>query len=233
MPKMGRCGEYQDIAASITQGIVMPKMSKELHRNLSLEAQELAKARADEIMLQARVSGTNEGKDSRASFLERLSRLAGQTTFREGGGGGSPYSARMMTTENAMVLALSFARRDKRDIGPEIVYSIGTGIAHQHHRVVCWLECKLLRDTGYEGRRLKLGHTLATHCYEMVAFGRAYTRIPRESRRPKSWDNLRNVGVGWLWGAAESTIERAEWLLRSPGDIIKHPHAEKPLHEKP
>ena len=153
----------------------------------------------------------------RAGFIERLGRLAGQTTFREAGGGGSPYSSRMMTTENAMVLALSFARRDVRDIGPEIAYAIGTGIPHQQERVLFWLDIKFQRDAGHEGRRLQLRSILSRHCYEMVAIGKQVTRLPRESRLPKSWDGLRNIGIGWLWMQAESTIERAEYALHSDG----------------
>jgi hypothetical protein len=158
----------------------------------------------------------------RAGFLERLGRLAGQTTFREAGGGGSPYSARMMTTENALVLALSFARRDVRDIGPEIAYAIGTGIPHQQERVMFWLDIKFQRDAGYEGRRLQLRAILSRHCYELVAIGKPITRLPRESRLPKSWDTLRNIGTGWLWMQAESTVERAEHALRSAGTHKPH-----------
>ena len=152
----------------------------------------------------------------RPGFIERLGRLAGQTTFREGSGGGSPYSSRMMTTENALVLALALARRDVRDVGPEIAYAIGTGIPHQQERVMFWLDIKFQRDAGYEGRRLQLRSILSRHCYELVAIGRQVTSLPRESRLPKSWDTLRNVGVGWLWMQAESTIERAEYALHAP-----------------
>jgi len=158
----------------------------------------------------------------RAGFLERLGRLAGQTTFREPSGGGSPYSARMMTTENALVLALAFARRDERDIGPEIAYSIGTGIPHQQDRVMFWLDIKFQRDAGYEGRRLQLRAILCRHCYEMVAIGKPITRLPRESRLPKSWEALRNIGIGWLWMQAEATIERAEYALRT--GVTHKPH---------
>lgn len=151
----------------------------------------------------------------RPGFLERLGRLAGQTTFREPLGGGTPYSSRMLTTENALALALSFARRGPGDIGPEVVYSIGTGIPHQQDRVMAWLDAKLQRDAGYEGRRLKLRRVLSRHCYELVAFGKPVTPLPRQSRLPKSWDGLRNIGVGWLWMQAESTVERAEYALHA------------------
>ena len=155
----------------------------------------------------------------RAGFLERLGKLAGQTTFREPSGGGSPYSSRMMTGENALVLALSYARRDVRDIGPEIAYAIGTGIPHQQERVLFWLDIKFQRDAGHEGRRLQMRSILSRHCYEMVAIGKQITRLPRESRLPKSWDGLRNIGIGWLWMAAESTIERAEYAMHSNSSI--------------
>lgn len=153
----------------------------------------------------------------RAGFLERLARLSGQTTYREpGGGGGSPYSARMMTTENALALALSFARVHPRDIGPEVVYTIATQVPHQQGRVLAWLATRLLNDTGPAGRKCE--HqliVLSRHCYEVVAFGKAVTPLPR--RLPVAWDKLRDIGIGWLWMAAESTIERAEYALRKEG----------------
>lgn len=158
----------------------------------------------------------------RAGFLERLARLAGQSTYRiPGGGGGSPYSARMMTTENALALALSFARRDPRDIGPEMVYTIATGVPHQHRRVIGWLGGRLLTDTGPAGRKCERQLILlATHCYEMVGYGKPATKLP--SRLPVSWDKLRDIGIGWLWMAAESTVERAEYALRNEGAPKRH-----------
>jgi hypothetical protein len=156
----------------------------------------------------------------RAGFLERLARLGGQTTYREPGGGGSPYSARMMTTENALALALSFARRDKRDIGPEIVYTIATQVPHQQARVVAWLAGRLLTDTGPAGRKCE--HQLlrlSLHCYELVGYGKALSPLPR--RLPVAWDKLRDVGTGWLWMAAEGTVERAEYALRSEGRPVR------------
>ena len=153
----------------------------------------------------------------RAGFLERLARLSGQTTYREpGGGGGSPYSARMMTTENALALALSFARVHPRDIGPEVVYTIATQVPHQQGRVLAWLASRLLTDTGPAGRKCERQLiVLSRHCYEVVAFGKAITPLPR--RLPVAWDKLRDIGIGWLWMAAESTIERAEYALRKEG----------------
>ena len=78
-----------------------------------------------------------------------------------------------------------------------------------------WLDIKFQRDAGYEGRRLQMPRILSRHCYELVAFGKPATKLPRESRLPKSWDALRNIGTGWLWMQAESTIERAEYALNS------------------
>lgn len=166
----------------------------------------------------------------RAGFLERLGKLSGQTTYREpGGGGGTPYSARMMTTENAMTLALSMAQRripklmaggvteyvrDPRDIGPNIAYTIGTAVADQRERVVTWLAAKLKTDTGPAGRKASNHlNVLAQHCYELVAFGAARSKLPR--RLPVCWDALRAIGVGWLWMQAEETIERAEYARKA------------------
>jgi hypothetical protein len=164
----------------------------------------------------------------RAGFLERLARLAGQSTYREPGGGGSPYSARMMTTENALALALSFARRDKRDVGPEMVYTIATAVPHQSARVISWLGARLLHDTGPTGRKCERQLILlSTHCYEMVGYGKPVTRLP--SRLPVAWDKLRDIGIGWLWMAAESTVERAEYTLHGEGKRLQMPSGKNGL----
>jgi hypothetical protein len=156
----------------------------------------------------------------RAGFLERLARLSGQTTYREPSGGGSPYSSRMMTTENALALALSFARRDKGDIGPEIVYTIATQVPHQQGRVLAYLGARLLNDTGAAGRKCERQLImLSRHCYELVGYGKAITPLPR--RLPVAWDKLRDIGTMWLWVAAEATVERAEYALRSEGRPVK------------
>ncbi len=172
----------------------------------------------------ANVSNEIFNHGDRPGFLERMGRLGGQTTFREpGGAGGSPYSSRMMTTENGLILALMMGRRrmpkeiagkivyvpDPRDIGPEMAYTIATAVPDQRERVVTWLASKLLSDTGPKGKKAaNYRNILAQHCYEMVAFGKQQSRLP--SRLPMSWEELRNIGIGWLWMAAESTIERAE-----------------------
>lgn len=158
----------------------------------------------------------------RAGFIERLGRLAGQTTYREAGGGGSPFSARMMTAENALILQLTFARRHPRDVGPEITYAIATGIPHRREDVVRWLALKLMTETGRAGQKAaNYRNILASHCYEMVAFGRQTTRLPK--RLPVAWDRLCSIGIGWLWMQAEATIERAEG----------HQSAIRPVQMKP
>lgn len=153
----------------------------------------------------------------RSGFVERLGRLAGKTTWREPTGAGyTPYVSGSLSSENAMVLALSMGRRNPADIGPEILYTIATGMPHRRERVVAWLAAKLLRDTGPMGRKCqgKL-NILAQHCYEVVGIGHAVTPLP--GRLPVAWDKLRDIGIGWLWMAAESSVERAEYALRKDG----------------
>jgi hypothetical protein len=146
----------------------------------------------------------------RAGFLERLSRLSGQTTYRMPMGGRMPYSARNMTTEAALILTLSFSRAGKWDIGPEIVYGIGTGLSHQREKVIQWLVGRIKQEAGWKARKAKnYVNILAQHCYEIVVFGKPQKPIP--NRLPICWDELKELAEGLLWMEAENTIERAEY----------------------
>jgi len=160
----------------------------------------------------------------RPVFLERLTRLSGQTTFRElGGGGGSPYSARVIGHENALTLALSMGRRrmpvermgetvyvpDPRDVGPDMAYTVATAVPYHREKIVAWLARKLATETGPKGRKaINYQNILAQHAYEIVAFG--YSRSPLPKRLPVCWDDLKDIGVAWLWCQVDATLERAE-----------------------
>jgi hypothetical protein len=146
----------------------------------------------------------------RSGFIERLGRLAGKTTWREPDGSDrAPYVASTLSADNAMLLALSMSRRNARDVGPEVAYSVGTGTPHQQQRVVCWLADKLMTGTGHAGRRNQkhLGE-IARQAYELVIGTRSHFDAPATASR--DFVLLANIGAGWLWMAMESAVERAE-----------------------
>lgn len=149
----------------------------------------------------------------RGGFIERLGRLMGKTTYREPGGAGhQPYAATSISPDNTLVLALSFARRNNRDIGPEIAYSVGTGMPHQRQRVVEWLADKLLRGTGPVGRKAERQLlAISGQAYDLVIGQRQHVIPPKGAG--SSFTLLVNVGAGWLWVAMEAAVERAERVM--------------------
>lgn len=151
----------------------------------------------------------------RVGFVERLGRLAGSTTWREPGtGGGSPYVSRRIPSEHAMALALSMARRNDRDVGPDVAYSVGTGLPHQQQRVINWLGGKLLDGTGRVGQRnqSRVLHA-ASQAYELVIGTRRHITPPPGKEAHRDFELLVNIGAGWLWIAMEFAVERAERAL--------------------
>lgn len=149
----------------------------------------------------------------RSGFVERLGRLAGQTTWREPTGAGyTPYVSGSLSGENAMVLALSMGRRNPRDVGPDIAYSVGTGQPHRREQVVEWLADKLLRGTGPTGKKAERQLlVIAGQAYDLCIGVRQKVIPPRGA--VTAFTLLVNIGAGWLWVAMEASVERAERAL--------------------
>lgn len=153
----------------------------------------------------------------RAGFLERLGQLAGSTAWREPGkvGGGTPYAARGMTTENSLALALAMARRSARDVGPWVAYAMATGVEDHRAEIITWLADKLIAGTGYVGKRnAERMLIIAAVCYRNVVRNESKYEAPKNGAR--DFEMLLNIGIGWLWMTMEAAVERAEWALRGP-----------------
>jgi hypothetical protein len=161
----------------------------------------------------------NALQNDRTGFLERIMQLAGSTSWREPGrvGGGTPYAARGMTTENATALALAMARKNDRDVGPWVAYAMATGVEEHRGEIVTWLADKLIAGAGHIGaRNADRMLFVAAACYRNVVLNQPRYDAPR--RAPKDFDLLVNIGVGWLWMTMEAAVERAERALRGPAD---------------
>jgi hypothetical protein len=155
----------------------------------------------------------------RAGFLERLGRLAGSTTWREPGqGGGVPYAARGIPTEHAMALALAMARSNPNDVGPDVAYSVATGVPHRRSEIVGWLAGKLVKGTGSVGRRnTERSIAIAAQAYDLVIGTRRHISPPGQSKAARDFELLVNIGAGWLWMSLESAVERAEHAMHREG----------------
>lgn len=105
------------------------------------------------------------------SFRERVHSLAGKTTYREPMEGHST-AASQIPSDHMIAAALSFGRRDRDDIGPDIAFDIATG-RHGHYRQVCaWLGRHIASDRAAEIVRLRpwTAH-VATAAYNAVVSG--------------------------------------------------------------
>lgn len=156
-------------------------------------------------------------KKDRAGFLERLGQLAGTTAWREPGrsGGGIPYAARGMTTENALALSLAMARKNDRDVGPWIAYAMATGVEDHRAEIITWLADKLIAGTQHIGVRNRTRMlSIAAVCYCDVVRGDHEHRLPKVN--PRDFTILVSIGIGWLWMSMEAAVERAEHALRAP-----------------
>lgn len=159
---------------------------------------------------------TNElfGKD-RPMLMERLGRLLGSTTYRDqDSGGGTPFSARKLTAEAELLLALKLGQMHPGDVGPWIVYSIALQVDDRQREIVEWLSRKLLAGTGQIGQR-NAGRTMvaALKAYQLAIHG-VEPRAP--THRANEFLALVNIGAGWLWMKCESAVERAEYALHPP-----------------
>jgi hypothetical protein len=154
----------------------------------------------------------------RCGFIERLGALSGKTTYREPGGGGhQPHVSGSLTNDNAMVLALAMAKRNPRDVGPDVAYSVGTGNPYNRQRVVEWLADKLHRGTGHHGRKAeKQLLAISAQAYDLVIGGRLKIIAPRAA--VAEFEVLANIGAGWLWMAMEDAVERAERAMHDRDD---------------
>lgn len=154
-------------------------------------------------------------------LLERLGRLLGSTTYRDGeSAGGTPFSSRKLTSEAMLILALKMAQTSPSDVGPWVVYSIALRVDDRRAQIVSWLAKKLLQGTGALGRRNE-GRLLAAalSAYQLAVHGTEPT-IPE--KRGRDFEALTNIGAGWLWTKFEGALDRAEAALGASESPAKY-----------
>ncbi|WP_426269172.1 hypothetical protein ACN9MB_13175 [Dyella kyungheensis] len=151
------------------------------------------------------------GKD-RAGIMERLGRLQGSTTFRtQQSGGGTPFSARGLTEEARLILALKMGGNGSTDVGPWLAYSFALLVDDRVPEITRWLANKLIAGTGPTGKRN--AHRMlyvAENAYWLALRG---VEPDDEVDDRRDFALLVNIGAGWLWTKMEMTIERAERAL--------------------
>lgn len=140
-----------------------------------------------------------------ADFLERMGRLAGQTTYRvpvEGNGtrfGEVPCS-------HALVVTLCGARGRKWQPGPEIAWAVATGVQHKREAVIEWLATKLYYWLGGSKKYRDKLRPIAE-----VAYLRAIGVKPVVAIKfDRNMDRAADIGASWLGMCMDETLSRAE-----------------------
>ena len=145
--------------------------------------------------------------DDRIGFIERLGRLAGQTTYRVPVEGiGTKFDH--IPESHGLIVTLCGARGKRWNPGPELAYAVATGIQHKRDCVIDWLAEKLYVGTGSEGRKHpERVRGIALVSYALVVNGpdaiRGYD-FDRHTLR------LANIGAAWLSACMDNTIMLAE-----------------------
>ena len=142
----------------------------------------------------------------RPDFAERLGKLCGQIAgwqLTPGSGSGTAH----LPDANALAMALAFARRGPRDIGPEIVVAIYTGFDGWRPRIVAELASALLQTSKLAQRHE--AHILAiSRCaYESALRGVQFK--PPKGCHPGSYRALHREASAVLWNAANNTLSHA------------------------
>lgn len=143
--------------------------------------------------------------NERAGFLERLGRLAGQTTYRqpiEGVGTRSDY----MPESHVLAARLAYARGRKWNPGPELAYTIATGIPCKRAEVIDWLASKMARSMEVSTQRAGILRGIAVVSYCILVH-------PEKMKNVKLSRNvvrIANIGAAWLSACLDNTIMMAE-----------------------
>lgn len=145
--------------------------------------------------------------NSRPSFRERVFALAGHSTWREPTGGGTSH-LRAIPADHIIAAALSFGRRDAKDIGPDIAMDMATGRAG-HYRPICEALGKALagdRSVLVKRHRAHIG-VVAWAAYQAV-MGRPQPPMP-DGVRADDWNDLVAAGAYILETLAEDSLALA------------------------
>ena len=146
------------------------------------------------------------------TFLERLGRLAGQTTYRiPVEGVGTRFGC--VPESHALAAALSYARGRKWQPGPEICYAKATGVEHKRSDVIEWLTGKIhayVQATGRQNEERVRGIAMIAYCMT-VRGNESVAHLSVGAHVMK----LANLGASWLEACMEDTLWRAEQQAKS------------------
>ena len=143
----------------------------------------------------------------RATFRERIARLAGGTTYREPMEGHSTDPHRL--TDLDVAAALAFARRGSSYIGPDVAYCMICQSDAYRPRIVRELAIALSESGGYYLRKARpyLLH-IADQAFSVAVWQARVTKP--EGCSESAYSALLLAGVATLQSVADDAIRRAE-----------------------
>lgn len=148
----------------------------------------------------------------RASFVERIQRLAGTSTWREPMQG-SGSSADTMPDAHALAAAMAWTGKDA-GIGHRVAYAIYLGSMHWQDEIVrevaeqlATLERRIRRRDG----KAPISRFAAIASYLSVCRG---VDTPKPAESDSTWFLLVRVGERWLLSQAEEALDVAEAAYR-------------------
>lgn len=143
---------------------------------------------------------------SRSPFRERVQALAGHPTFREPAAGSTEQ--RTVPTDHMIAAALSFGRRDRDDIGPDIAIDMATGRRQHALRVCEALGRALASDRSALVKRMRpFIAIVAADAYGLLVDGRRYP-VPDGAIR-EDWDTLVSAACLILERLADDSLALA------------------------
>lgn len=155
----------------------------------------------------------------RPDFVERVARLAGQTTYRVPVGGRSTSSDHLPDA-HAIASALAFARRGPEDIGPDVAYCLVLQSDAYRNKVVRKLASGLGGVIGAHSLRHARNHaqTACDAAWDAVI----HLKSGVSARRPTgckehAWDTMLLGAISVLHDSAWDSLMEAERRYRLAG----------------
>lgn len=145
--------------------------------------------------------------NSRPTFRERVFALAGHSTWREPTGAGTSH-LRAIPSDHMVAAALSFGRRDAKDIGPDIAMDMATGRAGNYARVCEALGRALSADRSVLVRRHRPYIAVAAMAAYNAIMGRQMPAVPHDVDAD-DWNDLVAAGAYILETLAEDALSLA------------------------
>lgn len=149
----------------------------------------------------------------RASFVERIQRLAGTSTWREPMQG-SGTTGDSMPDAHALAAAMAWTGKDGLGIGHRVAYAIYLGSLHWQDEIVRAvaeqlqsLEARMRRRDG----KAPISRFAAIAAYLSVCRG---VETPKPAESDSTWFLLVRVGERWMLSQAEEALDVAEAAYR-------------------